>query len=172
MNRILLPLLTYIAFVAEGTIMQVIAPEHYGWAYELIPHFSLVLIILMASYLKSSFGIVYGMIFGLLTDLIYTDVIGVYMFSTALVAYFISVLSRYLFSNFIVAILLSVAGVSALEFLVYGLNSLIGIADASIDSFVYGRLLPTLVLNGIFTLLIYYPFMKLLKKVKRTIQEN
>ncbi|MDN4072731.1 MULTISPECIES: rod shape-determining protein MreD [Fictibacillus] len=172
MNRILLPFITYIAFVAESTIMQVLAPEHYNWGFQLIPHFSLVLIILISCYLKPSYGIVYGMVFGLLTDLIYTDLIGVYMFSTALVAYFISVLSRYLFSNFFVAILLSAAGAAGLEFMVYGLNSLIGIADTNIDSFFYDRLLPTLILNAVFTILVYYPFAKLLKKVRKAIHEN
>ncbi|RXY98286.1 rod shape-determining protein MreD [Fictibacillus sp. S7] len=166
MSRILLPFITYIAFLAESTVMQVLAPEHYGWDFLMIPHFAMVLIILMSCYLKPSFGIVYGLIFGLFADLIYTDLIGVYMFSTALVAYFIAVLSRYLFSNFFVTILLSVLGVAGLEFLVYGLNSLIGIADMKMADFFYDRLLPTLILNAVFTIIVFYPFAKLLRKIE------
>ncbi|MGC4375816.1 rod shape-determining protein MreD [Fictibacillus sp. Mic-4] len=171
MYRILLPFLTYIAFVFESTVMQVVNPKQ-DWGILLIPHFSLVIIIFVASYLKPSYGIVYGLIFGLLTDLMYTDLIGIYMFSTALVAYITAVLSRFLFGNLFVTLVLTILGVAVLEFLVYGLNTLVGVANESVDLFLYNRLISTLILNGVFAILIYYPLLKFLRKMKDSIGEN
>ncbi|EIT85340.1 cell-shape determining protein [Fictibacillus macauensis ZFHKF-1] len=169
MSKFILPLVTYLAFIIEGTVIQTVTPEHYGYSYILIPHFSFVFIVLMACYLPPRVSLIYALIFGLLTDLMYTDLIGIYMFSTALVAYLITVLSRYMFSNFLIAVVLSAGGVAGLEFLVYGLNTLVGVAHGSIQAFMYDRLIGTLILNMVFTILLYYPFMKLLRK---TMNEN
>lgn len=77
----------------------------------------MVMILFVAIYLNTTYGLLYGLAFGLLTDLLYTDIIGVYLFSMAATAYITSVFSRYLFGNLIVTLLLSIVGVSILEFL-------------------------------------------------------
>jgi rod shape-determining protein MreD len=90
----------------------------------------------------------------------------------AATAYITSVFSKYLFGNVIVTLLLTIVGVFILEFFVYGLNSLIGISNQMVDLFLYKRLLPTLILNGFFAILIYYPYVKHLDQVKDTLKEN
>ncbi|MFC0188016.1 rod shape-determining protein MreD [Fictibacillus aquaticus] len=166
MNRILLPFLAYVAFVAESTIMQVMLPEYNGEGWLMVPRFTLVIILFISMYLKPQVGIAYALVFGLLTDLLYTDIIGVYMFSMALTAYLTSVFSRLVFGNVFVAFFLSLIGVTCLETLVFGLNSLVGVADMAWGIYLYDRLLPTLLLNGVFTLAIYYFIDKHLQKIK------
>ncbi|MFC7371249.1 rod shape-determining protein MreD [Fictibacillus iocasae] len=166
MNRILLPFLAYAAFVAESTVMQLVLPEYDGSGWLLVPRFALVIILFISMYLKPQIGIVYALVIGLLTDLLYTDIIGVYMFSAALTAYIISVLSRFVFGNIFVAVFLAIIGVTCLEVLVFGLNSLVGVADMPWDVFLYDRLLPTLLLNSVFTIVIYYHIVRHLQKMK------
>jgi rod shape-determining protein MreD len=172
MKKILLPFLIYLAFISESSLMQAFLPHENGMEWQFIPRFSMVMILFIAMYLNTTYGLLYGLAFGLLTDLLYTDIIGVYLFSMAATAYITSVFSRYLFGNLIVTLLLSVVGVAILEFFVYGLNSLIGISNQMIDLFLYKRLLPTLILNGFFAILIYYPYVKQLNQVKDTLKEN
>lgn len=172
MKKVLLPFLIYLAFISESSLVQAFLPQENSMDWQLIPRFSMVMILFIAMYLNTTYGLLYGLAFGLLTDLLYTDVIGVYLFSMAATAYITSVFSRYLFGNLIVTLLLSIVGVSILEFFVYGLNSLIGISNQMIDEFLYKRLLPTLILNGFFAILIYYPYVKQLNQLKDTLKEN
>ncbi len=172
MKKILLPFLIYLAFISESSLVQAFLPHENSMDWQLIPRFTMVMILFVAIYLNTTYGLLYGLAFGLLTDLLYTDIIGVYLFSMAATAYVTSVFSRYLFGNLIVTLLLSVVGVSILEFFVYGLNSLIGISNQMIDVFLYKRLLPTLILNGLFAILIYYPYVKQLNQIKDTLKEN
>lgn len=172
MKKILLPFLIYLAFISESSLVQAFLPHENSMDWQLIPRFSMVMILFVAIYLNTTYGLLYGLAFGLLTDLLYTDIIGVYLFSMAATAYITSIFSRYLFGNLIVTLLLSIVGVSILEFFVYGLNSLIGISNQTIDVFLYKRLLPTLILNGLFAILIYYPFVKQLNQIKDTLKEN
>jgi rod shape-determining protein MreD len=172
MKKILLPFLIYLAFISESSLIQALFPEQNGMDWQFIPRFSMVMILFISIYINSTYGIIYGLAFGLLTDLLYTDVIGVYLFSMAAAAYITSVFSRYLFGNLFVVLLLSIIGVTVLEFFVYGLNSLIGISNQTVDLFLYNRLLPTLILNGFFAILIYYPYVKQLNQFRETIKEN
>jgi len=172
MKKVLLPFLIYLAFISESSLVQTFLPHENSMDWQLIPRFSMVMILFIAMYLNTTYGLLYGLAFGLLTDLLYTDIIGVYLFSMAATAYITSIFSRYLFGNLIVTLLLSIVGVSILEFFVYGLNSLIGISNQMIDEFLYNRLLPTLILNGFFAILIYYPYVKQLNQLKDTLKEN
>jgi rod shape-determining protein MreD len=172
MKKILLPFLIYLAFISESSLVQAFLSHDHNMDWEIIPRFSMVMILFIAMYLNTTYGLLYGLGFGLLTDLLYTDIIGVYLFSMAATAYIISVFSRYLFGNLIVTLFLSIIGVAILEFLVYGLNSLIGISNQPIDLFLFKRLLPTLILNGLFAILIYYPYVKQLTRIKETLKEN
>jgi rod shape-determining protein MreD len=172
MKKILLPFLIYLVFISESSLFQAIIPDHNSLDWQFIPRFTMVMILFIAIYINTTYGIVYGLAFGLLTDLLYTDIIGVYLFSMAATAYVISVFSRYLFGNLFVVLLLSIIGISVLEFFVYGLNSLIGVSNQMIDLFLYKRLLPTLILNGLFAILIYYPYVKQLNQLRETIKEN
>jgi rod shape-determining protein MreD len=56
-------------------------------------------------------------------------------------------------------------GVTLLELLNYGLYTLIGLQEVFFPSLFYERLLPTLVLNTVFLILIHYPFRHLLLKL-------
>jgi rod shape-determining protein MreD len=172
MKKVLLPLLIYLAFISESSLVQALLPQENSMDWQMIPRFSMVMILFIAMFLNTTYGILYGLAFGLLTDLLYTDIIGVYLFSMAATAYITSVFSRYLFGNVIVTLLLTIVGVSILEFFVYGLNSLIGISNQMIDMFLFKRLLPTLIINGFFAILIYYPYVKQLNQVKDTLKEN
>ncbi|MBY6035316.1 rod shape-determining protein MreD [Fictibacillus nanhaiensis] len=172
MKKILLPFLIYLGFISESSLVQAFLPHQNSMEWQIIPHFSMVMILFVAMYLNTTYGLIYGLGFGLLTDLLYTDIIGVYLFSMAATAYVTSIFSRYLFGNLIVTLLLSIVGVTILEFFVYGLNSLIGISNQMIDLFLYKRLVPTLIINGLFAILIYYPFVKQLNQLKDTLKEN
>ncbi len=172
MIRFLLPLLTYLLFISESTLMQVFTPQHVESDTLLIPRFVVVMVCFIGMFVSPVRGVVYGIAFGLLYDLIYTDLIGVHMFSMGLTAYLTTFIARYFHGNIFVTLFVLIIGLSAFEFLVYGLYSLINIANMMLETFVYQRYLPTLLLNSVFVVLVYYPLRKWLINIAMDIEEK
>ncbi|WP_270179448.1 rod shape-determining protein MreD [Alkalihalobacillus sp. CinArs1] len=173
MKQLLLSGTLFVLFLIEGTVFQVFAPEQYDLEFQLIPRFVAVVVLLVGMYLSPMFGVIFGVIFGLLHDLIYTDLVGVYMFGIAVSAYIIGYLAKVFQLNWFTSLVLVLLGFTMLEFYVYELFSLINITNLSFNSFIHDRYLPSLILNGIFMLIVYFPVKRLLEELSESRrQEN
>lgn len=166
MNRVYLPVIfiLFCFFIIEGTWMQIIAPENFGFDFVFIPRFTLMLIMFVALYINVPLAVTYALVTGFLYDIIYTDFIGIYLFAMALTTYVVGQSAKILHLNAVVGTLAALVAVIVLEFLVYGVYTLIGFIDYSLKSFLFDRVLPSLVLNCIFWILSYLPMKKLIKK--------
>lgn len=162
MKQTLLFLILFFLFLIEGTIMQVYTPEWNGNVLPIVPHFVFIAILLMGLLKSRNQAIIYSVIFGLLVDIIYTDLLGVYLFTMTLSVYLISYLSKIFHMNLLVIFFVMILGVSLLEFQVYGIYLLIGKTVLPIKQFMEWRLPAVYILNGAFTILIFYPFRKFL----------
>lgn len=160
MSRLLLPVLTFFLFVFEGTVMQLFVPEMFGEHYIVVPRFALVIILFIACFQKRSTALWYGMIFGLLMDVVYTDYLGVYLFVFGFTAYVIASIAAVSRKNVWTVVCLIVLGLTMQAFQIFGLYTIIGIAQMSAETFIQRMLWPTLVLNVIVSLLLYYPLQK------------
>jgi rod shape-determining protein MreD len=152
--------------------MQVFTPQHMDSDTFLVPRFVVVMVCFIGMFVSPMRGVAYGMIFGLLYDLVFTDLVGVYMFSMGLTAYVTTFIARYFHGNIFVTLFVMIIGLSAFEFLIYGIYSLINIAEMKIEPFVYQRYLPTLLLNSVFVVLVYYPLRKWLINIAMDLQES
>src|SRR5699024_10241381 len=112
--------------------MQVFSPEYFNVSYELIPRFAMAIILFIALFMNRSTALSYGLIFGLLSDVVYSDYIGVYFFSMAFTAYIIATLSSLFRTNLMAVLFLGLLGIVMLEFQVYGMYMVVGIARAPI----------------------------------------
>jgi rod shape-determining protein MreD len=109
-------------------------------------------------------GIIYGLIFGLLFDVIYTEVIGIYLFLFPLVVYIISKMMKVLQANIFIALIVSLFGVALLELGVYEMNKLIHITNLDMITFLKIRFLPTLLLNATYIIIAAYPLKRYFEK--------
>lgn len=172
MIRVWLPVLTFFFFVFDGTVMQVIFPEGTGTPYVLIPRFTMIIILFIAFFMSRSTALLYGLIFGFLTDIVYSDIIGVYFFSMAFTAYLMASISKIFRTSLLAVFLLGLLGVVLVEFQAYGMYSIVGITHVSLDEFLYVRLFPSLVLNGLFIIVMYVPMKKLFAALKAAKQRQ
>ncbi|HET7578810.1 MAG TPA: rod shape-determining protein MreD [Bacillales bacterium] len=166
MIRVWLPLLTFFFFVFDGTVMQVFSSHWFGASYQLIPRFAFAMILFIAFFLNRSTALIYGLIFGLLSDIVYTDLIGVYFFSMAFSAYLMASFASLFRPRLIAVFLLGLMGMVLLEFQAYALYSIIGYTELPMKPFLYNRLFPSLVLNGVFIILMYYPVNKVFAAIE------
>jgi rod shape-determining protein MreD len=161
-RKAFLPIIISLCFLFESVFVEMLPAEIFKSSSIFVPHFLMVAIIFVTVYISQKHGIMYGFIFGILFDIVYTEIIGIYLFMFPLVAYITSWIMRILQTNIILVSFVAILGVGFLELGVYEMNFLIGRTDMIFASFMDIRLVPTLILNLIFIILVSYPLRKYL----------
>ncbi|SRR5690625_108684 len=135
----------------------------------LTPHWLLLFLIIVVSFgypNDSTIPITFAVVFGLMTDIVYTGILGVYMFMLALSVYSSQLLNRLLQANLWMLLLIAFASITVMEVGLLSIYSLIGIPTMSLNNFLLYRYIPTVVANLLFLLIIYVPSRKLLHWMK------
>ncbi len=163
MKRVVLPLITVLCFYGESIFVELLPIFSFLDNRIVVPRFLLVVLILMAIYYFRNVTLIYAAIFGLLFDIYYTGVIGAYLFLFPIAVYTASKMVKVLQINVLTSGLITMLIVAMTEALVYGLNLLLFDVNVTVSQFIYARLLPTLTLNFIFYLIIFFPFSRWLQ---------
>lgn len=167
MQRLILPLLLTLCFYCESVFVELTPPGTIKNDILLVPHFLLVLLIVMGIFYLRNRTLIYAAIFGLLFDVYYTEIIGVYLFLLPIVVYLASKMAKVVQVNIFTTFFIALLSVGIVEFVVYGLNVFVLQHNMGIQEFLNRRLWPTLIVNQIFFLIIYFPFKKLLTQRKK-----
>ncbi|WP_017726792.1 rod shape-determining protein MreD [Halalkalibacterium ligniniphilum] len=167
MSRFILPLILFGLLVLEGTLIQLFIPERFQADFIMVPRFIAVMLVFIGIFLGKSSALLYGIGFGLLYDVVYTNILGVYAFGFGLLGYSFALTYKWLQYSNVTQAGLAIFAVALLEYYQYGLFLIIGITEMEGMRFFQERLLPTLALNGAFAILTVYPMRRLLQYVKR-----
>lgn len=160
MKQLYIPLILFLLLALEGVALDLLPSTLLDSESLLIPHWVFVFLLFVALFFdeeQTYYSIIYGAVFGLLIDIVYTNVLGVYMFSYAVAIYIIYVLKKLLHTNLFVTILLGILGISLADALIYMIYSFVGMTHLQIKSYLIYRLVPTILANIIF-LIVIYPF--------------
>lgn len=157
MRKFLLPLFFLFLFVFESVFVQLFpgGAIHNDWI--IVPHFLIVAIFFLTLYGGEKKGILYGFIFGLLFDIVYTEIIGIYLFLYPFTAYLVTKMMKVLQTNIFLGSFMALTGVALLEIGSYEMNFLIHITNMDFKTFLSIRLFPTLLLNAAFIVVAAYP---------------
>jgi len=168
-SRFLLPVLFIFLFIAESTFVEILPEKLFGNNI-IVPHFLIIAILFFTVYGPKKYWLFYAFIFGLLFDIVYTEIIGIYLFLYPLIAYLFTKLMRILQTNLVIVSLVTLLGVMLLELGSYEINFLIHLTNMDFSSYLSERLLPTLILNFIFIVLGAYPFKKYFEKIVESLK--
>lgn len=163
MKRLYVPLILFLFVVLEGVALEILPSKLVVSNLLIIPHWVLVLLVFVAIFYdreNTYYSVLYGLVFGLLIDIVYTEMLGVYMFSYALVIYIIHGLKRMLHGNIYVTLVLGVVGIVLADISINFIYTVIGVADMTWIEYMKHRLLPTVLSNLVFLLLLYPFFAK------------
>ncbi|WP_066063809.1 rod shape-determining protein MreD [Neobacillus soli] len=164
MRKFLLPLLFLFLFILESLFVQYLPKKVFGFERILVPHFLIIAILFLTIFVGKKQGIIYAAIFGLLFDIVYVEIIGIYFFLYPFIAYLINKLMQIMQANIIIVFLATLLGIALLEIGVYEMNSLIHVTTLDFLSFINLRLYPTLILNAVFIIIMGYPLKRLFEK--------
>ncbi|MFM1652355.1 rod shape-determining protein MreD [Brevibacillus sp. B_LB10_24] len=160
MPRFVLTLTILILFLLEGTVLQLISPTAWGLSVVTVPRFALVSIIMVALFLGRREGLLYGMCFGFLQDVLYGQVIGVYTLSMMVAGYFAGLVLLLFHRSFAVVVATAAVILFGHEWLLYSLFRLFSGTAVDVQWMLTERILPSVGLNLVFALLIYVPMAK------------
>ena len=164
MKKFLLPLLFLFLFILESLFVQYVPTDLLGDNKIIAPHFLFAALLFLTIFVSRKQGIIYAAIFGLLFDIVYIEIIGIYLFLFPFIAYLVSKILNILQNNFMVAILITIVGIALLEVGVYEMDHLIHVTDIDFMSFLHLRFYPTLILNALFVIIAGYPLKRLFEK--------
>ncbi|WP_462412374.1 rod shape-determining protein MreD [Neobacillus sp. Marseille-QA0830] len=172
MRKFLLPLLLFALFIGESVFTQFMPETVFGQSKILVPHFLYAALLFFTIYVGKNKGILYSAIFGLLFDIVYVEVLGIYLFLFAFIAWLITKVMQVMQSNLIVTSIVSLVGIALLEIGVYEMNFLIHVTDLDFMGFINLRFYPTLILNAIFILLSGWLFKRYFERYSDAIKDE
>lgn len=152
----------FLIVIMEGVALELLPARLVHGDLLIVPHWVLVYLVYVLIYYdkENTYTSVFlAIIFGLMIDIVYTGVLGVYMFTYALVVYIIHGLKTLLQSNLYVTLLFGFLGIVLSDLMIYSAFLIIDITEATVKHYLMYRLIPTIVANLIF-LLILYPFVR------------
>lgn len=162
MKKWLPPLILAIAFYMESVFVQYVPPDIFHFPNLLVPHFLIIFFVMMGIFYFRNLSIVYAAVFGLIYDIYYTEIIGIYFFLFPICVYLASKIARLLYAHIFTTIFATLFCISIVEFVVYGFYLFVMQNNIELEDFLSIRFWPTLALNGIVLLFVYYPFKKIL----------
>ncbi|GAF13366.1 rod shape-determining protein MreD [Bacillus sp. JCM 19046] len=165
MSRVYFSLVLSLLLVAEGSLLPYIMQNYTDATQFIIPRFSLMVIVLIGLYSGKQVALIYGLAFGLIYDVVYTNYLGIYLFGFAFLGYLFSIPLKVVKESVLWAVLICISSVFLFEYYQYGLFYVLGVTDMSGSVFFTNRLVPTLIFNSAFAIILVLPFRKLAQHV-------
>ncbi|HDR4570897.1 MULTISPECIES: rod shape-determining protein MreD [Bacillus cereus group] len=172
LKRAILPLLLLFFFLFENMFATFVPTELFWKNSIAVPHFFMIILCFITVYYGPLQGVYYGLLFGFLFDIVYTELVGVYIFAYPILAYLVYSTMRILQLNLFIVSFIVLAGIVALEYYVYGFLSLLGRIHVPANIFFTDRLLATVLLNGIFLLIVCFPLRRYLVRLSKAMEER
>lgn len=162
--RFLLPFIAVILFLIEPVFALFSQIHLFDAQIFLVPRFLLMYLLFLAVYYDRKKSLIYAVVFGVLYDVVFIDIVGLYAVLFPLLCFFINWVVRFIQQSLPIVTLLTVFIVAVLEFVIYEFFTLISFTSLPIDQFLLTRLLPTIIANFLFLVLLGWSFKYLIKK--------
>lgn len=156
--RLLIPLVALVLFFLESNF-ALFSPLEWGdRTIYLVPRFLILYLIFIAIYYDRKRAMQYGLVFGILFDVFYLNIIGLYTVLYPAICFVAAWAVHYVHHHLAITTSLAIVLMSVFEFLLYQFFRLISYTTMPFDTFFYDRLLPTIGANLIFLLMLGWIF--------------
>ena len=158
MVKFLIPFIAVVLFLLEPEL-ALFSPIQWGEeVVTLVPRFVILYLIFLSIYYSRKRACIYGLIFGLLYDVFYIDIIGLYSVLYPLVCYLAGSTVKFIHQHLSITTILSIILIALLEFVLYYFYSFIQITTLPVGKFLSNRLLPTMIANLLFLVMLGWAF--------------
>ncbi|MEC1178348.1 rod shape-determining protein MreD [Metasolibacillus meyeri] len=162
--RLLIPTVAVLLFLLEPMFAKfspIVIGEQLVF---LVPRFLILYLIFVAIYYNRKRAVLYGLFFGLLYDVFYIDIIGLYTFLYPLICFLAGWSVKYVHQHLIITTILAVMLVASMEVVLYEFFFLINFTPMTFETFLNSRLIPTIVANLLFLAMLGWVFKYVINK--------
>ena len=158
MVKYVLPIIAVILFLVEPEFAM-FSPLNIGdQSFVLVPRFLILYLIFLAIYYSRKKACIYGLVFGILYDVVYIDIIGLFTVLFPLLCFIASWCVKYVHQHLFITTILSVLLVALMEFALYEFYVIIDITTMELLPFLLYRLLPTIIANLLYLFMLGWIF--------------
>ena len=160
------PMLILFGLLVDGLISGMFSEYLYTEnGNVMVPRLIILILVMVSFYLPRNKMIIYAIIFGFLYDSYYVGVLGIYVAIFPLIVYVTDKLNQVLNPNPITIGMMVFINLSILETMLYWIYKILGFTMIDMNTFMAGRLGPTLLLNLVFFIVAFYPLKKAILKM-------
>ena len=138
-----LPVIIIVFFCLESLFSNYVPSYFFGEKWFIIPRFLFILLLFITIFYDKKIGTIYAFVFGMLMDIVFTEIYRVYLFAYPAVIYGIYWIVKNWITNLFTMFFYTIIAVIALEIVLFFLYFMINLSDISFEYFAYHRLLPT-----------------------------
>jgi len=156
--RLMIPLLAILLFLLEPAFALFSPIEWNGEFFYFVPRFLILYLIFLSIYYNPKRAVTYGLIFGLLYDVFYIDIIGLYTVLYPLVCYIAGWSVKYIHQHLSITTILSVLLVALMEVALYYFFRFIDFTNLPFTEFFMNRLVPSILANLLYLIMLGWAF--------------
>ncbi|MBD8026829.1 rod shape-determining protein MreD [Ureibacillus sp. Re31] len=173
MVRFLIPFVAVVLFLLEPEFALFSPIDWGGETVYFVPRFVILYLIFISIYYSRKRACLYGLIFGLLYDVFYIDIIGLYSFLYPVVCFIAGSSVKFIHQHLSVTTILSLILVAIMEVVLYYFFYFIQFTTIPVGEFLSNRLLPTIIANLLFLIMLGWAFKYLINaRVLQRAQDN
>lgn len=159
-------LASLVFFLLETTVFHWLIPLGWQQNITISPRFVMAIVLFVALFGGRHFALVLGLVFGLLYDFVfYGYMIGPYAFGMGLIGYLTGLVFHKVADRFIATIVIILCGLLSLEMILFGIYRLFRVIEYTLSRTFVHHMLPSLLVNMLFALIIYNPLRFILEKL-------
>lgn len=162
----LIPLVITFFFLLDGILTVIFSGQFFEGTKIMAPRLIILVLILMSFYIPKTRMLIYGVIFGLIYDSYYVGILGVYVLLFPLVVYLTEKMKKVLNPNPIVIGMMIIINLSLIEIYLYLFYQVLGYTTINWVTFLADRLGPTLLLNLVLFIAVFYPLKKTIEHIQ------
>ena len=149
------------------TIIGLVIPMHFGKIDVIfVPHLTLMYLLILTIYRSFGVALILAIFFGLITDLYFGSIYGLYMFGYILAVVVMDKFFKIFYKDKVMIFIIILVSTLLIEIYVALIYGLIGFIQFNLLEFLLLRLLPTFILNIILLTILYPIMLKFLRKIQ------
>lgn len=149
------------------TIIGLVIPMHFGKIDVIfVPHLTLMYLLILTIYRSFSVALVLAIFLGLITDLYYGSIYGLYMFGYILAVVVMDRCFKIFYKDKVMIFIIILVSTILIEIYVALIYGLIGFIQFNLIEFLLLRLLPTFIVNLLLLTILYPLMLKFLRKIQ------
>ncbi len=167
-----IPLIIVIAFGIESIVPNFLPVYFFSQYVIIVPRILFIVLLFITVFYDEKQGQLYAFLSGVVMDIVFTEIIGIYIFWYPATIYLVRKVMKYWHNNLFVTGLVAFIAVTFLETGIFWIHAILNTVDVPFKYFVEHRLIPTLIFNFIIYLVFSYPLKKRLVKLAKMKSEE